>query len=347
VEVVTSAMVAGGVAGGKLWANMAPVIGLLAALFFCFAAIFVSGGFLTHLGDRISTRSRLGHHVMGTFFLAAVTSLPELSAGLAAAGINRLPDIAVGEILGSCVFNLAILGAADLFSRRPVIAARGRAPFLNGVTGLVLLATVAMGLRSPGPAALVSWLAGGAIVTVYILGLMGVRRLESDNEPESTTSHGSSLTRLWLQFAAASLLVIGPGLWLPSLAARLSGQAGVSETLVGTFLVGAFTSAPEMIVTWHCLRRGWAVMALGNLMGSNLFNILILVPMDVAYIDGSLYGHAGGEHLSTALAAMAMTILVILAGIHRRHALRTPRVRAEGLLLLAAYAAVFFFLLSR
>ncbi|MCZ6833709.1 MAG: sodium:calcium antiporter, partial [Acidobacteria bacterium] len=117
--------------------------------------------------------------------------------------------------------------------------------------------------------------------------------------------------------------------------------------LVGTFLVGAFTSAPEMIVTWHCLRRGWTVMALGNLLGSNLFNILILVPMDVVYTDGSLYGAAGGEHQGTALAAMAMTVLVILAGVWRRHAVRTPRVRVEGLLLLATYAAVFFFIVSR
>jgi cation:H+ antiporter len=326
---------------------MPPVTGLLAALFFCFAAIFVSGGFLTTLGDRISENSRLGHHVMGMFFLAAVTSLPELSAGLAAAGISRLPDIAVGEILGSCVFNLTILGAADLLSRRPVIAAGGRAPFLNGVTGLVLLAITVLALRTPGPAALVSWLAGGAIVLVYMLGLSGVRRLENNTEPRNTAPAGTSLSKLWLQFAAASLLVIGPGLWLPSLAAKLSHQAGISETLVGTFLVGAFTSAPEMIVTWHCLRRGWTVMALGNLMGSNLFNILILVPMDVVYTDGSLYGAGGGEHQGTALAAMAMTILVILAGVWRRHAVRTPRVRAEGLLLLAAYAAVFFFIVSR
>ncbi|TDI30973.1 MAG: sodium:calcium antiporter [Acidobacteria bacterium] len=324
------------------------MIGLLAALLFCFAAIFVSGGFLTTLGDRISENSSLGHHVMGMFFLAAVTSLPELSAGLAAAGISRLPDIAVGEILGSCVFNLTILGVADLLSRRPVIAARGRAPFLNGVTGFVLLVIAALALRTPGPAALVSWLAGGAIAAVYMAGLVGVRRLENKTQTQPrTATPGTSLTKLWLQFAAASLLVIGPGLWLPSLAATLSREAGISESLVGTFLVGAFTSAPEMIVTWHCLRRGWTVMALGNLMGSNLFNILILVPMDAVYTGGSLYRAAGGEHLFTVLAAMAMTAMVILAGVWRRRAVHTPRFRAEGVLLLVAYAAVFFFLVSR
>jgi cation:H+ antiporter len=316
----------------------------VAGLLFCFVAIFVGGGFLTHLGDRISARSGLGHHVMGMIFLAAVTSLPELSAGLSAAGWSRQPDIAMGEVLGSCVFNLAILGAADLFSRRPVIGAHGSAPLLNGGTGMVLLATAAVALWVSGPGVLVSWLAGSTIVAVYLLGLLGSRRLDDSDEPPPSTD-GTSLLSLWLRFAAASLLVIGPGLWLPFLADRVAHEAGLSQSLVGTFLVGAFTSAPEMIVTWHCLRRGWAVMALGNLLGSNLFNILILVPMDVVYTDGSLYQAVGSEHLATALAALGMTAIVILAGIWRHHAVRTPRLRGEGLLLLAAYAVAFILLM--
>jgi len=319
------------------------VTGLVAGLLFCFVAIFVGGGFLTHLGDRISARSGLGHHVMGMIFLAAVTSLPELSAGLSAAGWSRQPDIAMGEVLGSCVFNLAILGAADLYSRRPVIGAHGAAPLLNGGTGIVLLAAAALGMWVSGPAVLVSWLTGGTIVLVYLLGLLGSRRLERSDEPAST-SDPTPLISLWLRFAAASLLVIGPGLWLPFLADNVAQQAGLSQSLVGTFMVGAFTSAPEMIVTWHCLRRGWAVMALGNLLGSNLFNILILVPMDIVYTGGSIYRAVGPEHMATVLAALAMTAIVILAGAWRHHAVRTPRLRGEGLLLLAAYAVAFLLL---
>ena len=312
---------------------------------FCFVAIFVGGGFLTQLGDRISARSGLGHHVMGMIFLAAVTSLPELSAGLSAAGWSRQPNIAMGEVLGSCVFNLAILGAADLYSRRPVIGAHGTGPLLNGGTGMVLLATAALALWVPGPGMLVSWLAGGTIGAVYLMGLMGSRRLEEGDEPAPATDDGTSLSSLWFRFGAASLLVIGPGLWLPFLADRLAQEAGLSQSLVGTFLVGAFTSAPEMIVTWHCLRRGWAVMAVGNLLGSNLFNILILVPMDAVYTDESLYKAVGSEHLATALAALGMTAIVILASIWRHHAVRTPRLRGEGLLLLAAYVAAFLMLM--
>ena len=86
-------------------------------------------------------------------------------------------------------------------------------------------------------------------------------------------------------------------------------------------------------------------MALGNLLGSNLFNILILVPMDIVYSDGSIYRAVGGEHLYTALAALCMTGIVIVAGIWRQKSPRTPRLRGEGLLLLSAYAVVFVLLL--
>ncbi len=311
-----------------------------AGLLFCFLCIFVGGGYLTSLGDRISSRSRLGHQMMGMLFLAAVTSLPELAAGLSAAGWSGQADLAYGEVVGSCVFNLAILGVADLFARKSVVAARGGGLYLNGGTGVLLLSLAALGVllaRSGRPVAVALNL---GIAAIYLFGLEGARRMEG-SEPEPGEDDGTGLARLWTLFGLTALLVVGPGLWLPLLADDLAVAAGLSHSLVGTFLVGAFTSAPEMIVTYHCVRRGWAAMAVGNLLGSNLFNILILVPMDLVY-DGSLYAAAGAEHAITALLAVAMTAVVLVAATWRTRQAAAPRARPEGWVLLLLYAIAFF-----
>jgi cation:H+ antiporter len=319
------------------------MIGITAGLVFCFACIFVGGGILTSVGDRIAVRTRLGHHLMGMFFLAAITSLPELVAGMSAAGISGEADLAYGEVVGSCVFNLAILGVADLFSRTPVVAARGGGLFLNGSTGVVLLALAAFGLIGPDSTGRFAAVLNIVIVGVYLLGLEGARRAEG-HEPEPAQTRGPSLARLWIYFSFAALVVIGPGVWLPLLADTLAEQAGISHSFVGTFLVGAFTSAPEMIVTYHCLRRRWAAMAVGNLLGSNLFNILVLVPMALVYRPGSLYAAAGTEHAVTALLAIVMTAVVLTAATWRTHRKEYPRWRPEGWVLIAIYAIVFFYL---
>jgi cation:H+ antiporter len=319
------------------------MIEIAAGLAFCFACIFVGGGFLTSIGDRIASRTSLGHHLMGMLFLAAVTSLPELAAGISAAGVSGEADIAYGEVVGSCVFNLTILGVADLFSRTPVIAARGHGLRLNGATGIALLAAAAVGLLVSDPTGRLAALFNLIIVGIYLVGLEGARRAERD-EPEPAAEDGSSLLRLWFLFGVTSLLVIGPGLWLPILADSLAEQSGVSHSFVGTFLVGAVTSAPEAIVTYHCVRRGWGAMAVGNLLGSNLFNILILVPMDLVYRSGSLYEAAGSEHAVTALLAIIMTAVVLAAASWRRRQEPSSRRRPEGLVLVILYVIALLYL---
>ncbi|MFQ5767140.1 MAG: sodium:calcium antiporter [Acidobacteriota bacterium] len=318
------------------------MVGTLAGLFFCFISIFVAGGFLAHLGDRITARSRLGHQLMGMVFLGAVTSLPELAAGVGAAGVAANADLAYGDVVGSCVFNLLILGVADLMSRQPVVAVSGRATILNAASGVVLLSVAAFGPLAAGLGLPTSaWVLDLVLAAVYLLSLEGVRRVEAGEDHEEQVLQGG-LPRLWLLFSLTALLVIGPGLWLPVLAGNLALHLGISQSFVGTFLVGAFTSAPEAMVTYHCVRKGWSRMAVGNLLGSNLFNILILVPMSAVYPPGAFYQAAGREHAVTALVGITMTAVVISAGVWRRRQDTPPRLRLEGSVLIALYLLAFY-----
>jgi cation:H+ antiporter len=313
-------------------------------LLVCLLSIFVGGSYLTSLGDRIAHRTRLGHHLMGTIFLAAVTSVPELAAGLSAAG-QGFVDIAVGEVMGSCCFNLMILGVAALIVRRSVFTG-GAGPFISGMTGILLLCVAIAALIGPEISFGVLGVHSLVIAVIYLGGLEGLRRF-TKTEVDSEVAAGDSLKSLWLKFGVASIFVMAPAIWLPGLADQVAKDIGITHSVVGTFLVGVFTSTPEIMVTYHCVRAGLTHMAMGNLLGSNLFNILVLALMDGAYVRGPIYADASDDHSATALIAIFMTAVVLAAGRVRAASVTRPRLRWEGLVLCALYVASFIYLFGR
>jgi len=89
-----------------------------ASLFACLAVIGVAGVRLSRYGDIIAEKSGLSRGWVGLILLATVTSLPELVTGLSSVTIAQVPDIAVGDIMGSCVFNLLIIVVLDFLYRK-------------------------------------------------------------------------------------------------------------------------------------------------------------------------------------------------------------------------------------
>jgi cation:H+ antiporter len=112
-------------------------------------------------------------------------------------------------------------------------------------------------------------------------------------------------------------VVLAAGSWLPKVADGLATTLGLSRSFVGTVLMAVVTTLPEMAVTLGALRLGALDMAIGNLLGSNLFNVLILAVDDVFYVRGPLLADAASVHAGTAVAALVMTGLVIIGLVMR------------------------------
>ena len=129
----------------------------------------------------------------------------------------------------------------------------------------------------------------------------------------------------WRRFGLAALVVLAAGSWLPQVADGLATSMGLSRSFVGTVLMAVVTTLPEMAVTLGALRLGALDMAIGNLLGSNLFNVMILAVDDVFYVRGPLLADAASVHAGTAVAALVMTGLVII-GLVMRPQGRTLRV---------------------
>jgi len=132
--------------------------------------------------------------------------------------------------------------------------------------------------------------------------------------------------------------VVVVGSWLPEAADQLAGALGLSRSFVGTVFMALVTTLPEMAVTVGALRLGALDMAIGNLLGSNLFNVFILAVDDAFYTRGPLLVAASPVHLGTTVTALVMTGLVIV-GLVMRPEGRVLRVTSwVSLGLLAAYA---------
>jgi cation:H+ antiporter len=123
--------------------------------------------------------------------------------------------------------------------------------------------------------------------------------------------------REWRHFGLAAAAVVAAGLWLPEAADRLAGELNLSRSFVGTILMALVTTLPEMAVTLSSLRLGALDMAIGNLLGSSLFNVMILAIDDLFYPHGPLLAVADPVHAGTAVTAMVMSGLVIIGLVMR------------------------------
>ncbi|MGD9833155.1 MAG: sodium:calcium antiporter [Piscinibacter sp.] len=291
----------------------------------CAALIAGAGYVLSRSADALADAYGWGRGWVGLAMLATVTSLPELASGVSAVALVGAPNLAVGNALGACVVNLAFLVVVDLLQRQQPMYGRASAThLLSAGFGVVMLGFVAMSLVTgrAAPQFLGVGLYSPILLGLYLLALRSVFAHEQSSRqgeqaPALERAPAAAVRREWQRFGTAALVVLAAGSWLPEVADGLSQTMGLSRSFVGTVFMALVTTLPEMAVTVSALRLGALDMALGNLLGSNLFNVLILAVDDVAYTRGPLLADAAPAHAGTAATALVMTGLVIVGLVMR------------------------------
>jgi len=310
----------------------------------CIVFIGAAGVRLTRYGDAIADKTGLGGSWVGVVLIASVTSLPELVTGISSVAFAGTPDIAVGDVLGSCVFNLMIIVVLDFLHRGESVYTRasqghilagGFGVMMIGFAGFNILLTTNSGVPSFGHVGVYS----PVIVLLYAVAMRTVFRYERAHVQEALEAEEDqypqyTLRQVMLRYAAAAGVVVAAGAWLPFVAKDIAVIMGWEESFVGTLLVAFVTSLPEVVVTVAAVRLGAVDIAVGNLFGSNLFNILILVVDDVLYLPGPLFSAVEPIHAVSALSAMMMTGVAIVGLLYR------PRARV---LRTVGWASIFLF----
>jgi len=318
---------------------------LLAQFAVCALLIARAGYVLSTSADALAGAYGWGRGWVGLALLATVTSLPELASGISAVAFVDAPNLAVGNALGACVVNLLFLVVVDAIQRhQPLYRDASATHLLSAGFGVVMLGLVAMSLLggTRAPALLHVGVYSPMLLGLYLLALKGVHGHERQAMAGAAAAPRSvqpgQVAREWRRFALAALVVLAAGSWLPQVGDALAQALGLSRSFVGTVFMAIVTTLPEMAVTLGALRLGALDMAIGNLLGSNLFNVMILAVDDAFYTRGPLLADAAPVHAGTAVTALVMTGLVIIGLVMRPQGQALRVVSWVSVGLVAAYA---------
>jgi cation:H+ antiporter len=288
--------------------------------FFAAALVFFAGKRLSFYGDLLAEHTGMGKAWTGLILMSAVTSLPELMVGVSSSALLQSPDLAVGDIMGSCAFNLCILAIMDIATprNRPFFGAASKTQVIAGLFGMILLSLVGLGLFLPEDILLIPYvgittLSFGAIYfisirTIYTYQSMVPAAVQEEHNTLNTL-HFRTIVGRYTLFA---LVIVLSALTLPYFAEKIALESRLSSSFMGTLFLAVSTSLPEIAVSLSAVRRGSVDLAIGNLLGSNLFNIFILMLDDLVYIKGDLLKDASDSHLISVFFVLMMSAVALI-----------------------------------
>lgn len=316
----------------------------LAVQFLGLAAVVAGAGVvLARAADAIAEKTGLGRLLVGSIALAAATSLPELSVDIAAVRSGHL-DLAAGDLFGSSLMNLSILAGIDLCRRngRKMLSREAASHALSATLGIALTGLAGCAVLTAGrvPSAEVLRISGWswAIFAAYLLGARMLFidqrisvRTAAETTGQVTTPAGSPWQSLTIFMAAASVLVVA-GPRLAEVADSLADRSGLGGTFVGTTLVAVTTSLPELVASLAAVRMGALDLAIGNAFGSNAFNMILFMPLDVVH-SGSFFQAVSPTHAVTAFAVVIATSIAVLGQLYHVER-RLPLIEPDALLVI-------------
>ncbi len=297
------------------------------AFFVCASVIVYSGTKLARYGDIIAEKTGLGRAWIGLVLMASVTSLPELVTGVSSVTFAGVPDIAVGDILGSCVFNMLILALLDSAHRpQPLSAKAHHGHVLSAGFGILLLGivTVSLLLRDRIPS--LGWIGlyTPLVMGIYLIAMRLVYFYEKRQIAEFIKEMAvemqyekMSLKTAIAHYSIHAIVVVIAAIFLPGLGEAIAEATGLGETFVGNIFIAVSTSLPEVVVSIAAVKMGALNLAVGNLFGSNIFNIFILGIDDLFFIKGPLLASVNQNHAISGLSAIAMTAVAVIGLTYR------------------------------
>lgn len=306
------------------------------------ALILCGANFLTDGSAALAQRFRVPEFIVGLTIVAVGTSTPELVVSVLSAAAGN-SDVAIGNIVGSNIFNVfLILGVCALIAPLPLTGGNIRRdlPFLTAVSVLLLLLTSDR-LLGLGEVDAIGRIDGIVMLLLYIALIRYTIRAERRTAAQATQTTQTTQTEkpqrsrsLWLivVMIAGGLagLIFGGELFLDS-ATAIARALGVSESVIAITLVAGGTSLPELASSVVSLLKGKSEMALGNVIGSNIANILLILGLSATIHPLTLGGITRIDLLTVLLSSV---LLFVTAFTFRRKAVD----RWEGAIFLVIYA---------
>ncbi len=339
------------------WFGLETGLTLLSEFLLCALVILFAGSRLCRAADTLAEKTGLARGWVGLMFLAIATSLPELisCAGAVTVVSPPQPNLAFGNVFGANVLNFMVIVVLDTINgREPLIPTLSHRQIFAIAFGCLLMvinaAGVLLGQALPQGVAQWGWLVSLSVFLVYLLSVKMTYDLEHREHSETPLPEGLQYADLttgqaWIRYLAAAGVIVLAGLWLVQTADRIAAyeftwgmtRISLGRTFVGTLLLPFVTTLPELVVSITAFRLVGADMALGNLLGSVIFNMAIIPIIDLLR-HGPIYAGIDPAQVITALLAIALA-MVLLASMSFRSRRGLWILGYDSLAMLALYVA--------
>jgi cation:H+ antiporter len=312
------------------------------------AVVVFTANKLAEYGDVIAVRTGLGGLVIGTVLMAAATSLPELT-GSVTAFRSGLPDLAAGNFFGSSMINMPLLAVIDLFYRQTPLF-RGAAISHSLTAALATLMTLVAVITIIGE---LDWAIGWVGVTSLIMiGLYftGIWLLQRENRggggTEAPADDFPSLRRGLIGFGAAAAVLILVVPYLVEATVDIAGVIGLSAGFAGMVLLSFVTSMPELLAAVAAVRLGSLDLAVGNLLGSSVFNMFGLALADFFLTDGPFLNLIDPGFAFVGLLVILLINMALIANLARSER-RVLFIEIDAAAILVVYVLGLFLIYQR
>lgn len=306
----------------------------------------------------LSDRTGWGQGLAGMVVLGGITSLPELATGTSAAALGA-PLLSLNDILGSASLNLLLLAIADsAIGARPLTSVVARPiTLIQGVLGMMMFGVLglAIGVGEADFGLPVGLWATLILVGVIMTLLIADRsekhpRWQVTNPPpdefaEQDGADAMSDARMWLALVLLAAMILAGGMLLANAGEAIARKSDFGLAPVGFLLVAAATSLPEASAITGAMRAQRYQLAVGEIFGSNLFNLAIIFMIDLVAPGPPVLAQAGMFEMAAAMLALLLTGLFVVGLIERRD--RTVlRMGEDSIAVIALYATGTILLLA-
>lgn len=337
----------------QLMVSVTSSLGGTVALFIAAMLIIAFAGTrLSKTADVIADRTGLGEAVIGAVLLGAVTSLSGLSVSILAAS-RGLPQLSVSNAFGGIAVQTAFLSIADISYRKANLehAAASVENMSQGVLLIIMLSIVLLASLGPDIRIFHVHIATILMFITYGLGMRAVRTQHTspmwqprrttetiEDRPQGSSWEKSAPAALYISFALSAVTIIIAGYLMTESSQALISHTGLSQSFVGALLVATATSLPELVTSVTAVRHGALTLAVGAIIGGNVFDTLFAGIADIAYTEGSIY-HAISEIEFFLITLTILLTAVLLMGLLHREKKGVANIGFESAAVLILYVA--------
>ncbi|MCA9927980.1 MAG: sodium:calcium antiporter [Anaerolineales bacterium] len=319
---------------------------LLSAAVVVYAAIK-----LAEYGDIIAVRTKLGGLFVGTIFLAGATSLPELIASISSFQ-SGVPNLAAGNFFGSNMVNVLLLAIVDLINYQVPLLRRiaiSHALTAGLTTVLMLVAIISLAADIDLTIGWVGW-DSLLMIVLYFGGIWLIQRESRGPGPAPTAPEPGpefpTLRRGVIGFVITAVVIMVVVPFLVDASSEIAVITGLGTGFVGTALLSVVTSLPELLAALAAMRMNAFDMAVGNLFGSSVFNMLGLGIADFFFLDGRFLGAINENFVIVGLLGLLLTNMALVGNLARVER-KFLFIEADAIAIVAVYLLGMFLLFVR